>query len=241
MSEPSSPRPGVPLGSRARLRSWPPHRPGPEAPPPSRRRWDPAAALALVVLVAALWAAGSVAWELWGSNWWASRHPAPLAENPALIIPDNAVLAPPPRDEIADLLAQVGEGGRLGTITIPRINLDVQLVRGTGTGALKGGPGWMEGTAFPGEPGNAVVSGHRTTWGAPFRHLDALRPGDRIYVSVTGRDTAVYEMAASKVVDPHDVSVVAPTTDSRLTLTTCHPPGSDRSRLIIVAERVLEP
>jgi sortase A len=61
------------------------------------------------------------------------------------------------------------------------------VVEGVSTSDLKKGPGHIPGTALPGELGNVVLSGHRTTYGAPFERFDELRPGDAVVVET--RDT----------------------------------------------------
>ncbi len=68
----------------------------------------------------------------------------------------------------------------LGKLIIPAIGVDVVIVEGTGVRDLKEGPGHWEETPFPGQVGNFVVSGHRTTYGAPFFKLNELKPGDEI-------------------------------------------------------------
>lgn len=142
-----------------------------------------------------------------------------------------ADIAPPPD-------ANAAPGSTIARITAPKIGLDKIVVAGTERSHLKKGPGWMIGTSFPGEAGNTVISGHRTTWGAPFHDLHKLAAGDTITVSVAGSDDAVYEVRDSFTVAPTDVYVAAQTDGARLTLTTCHPIGSAKQRLIIQAELV---
>ena len=98
----------------------------------------------------------------------------------------------------------------------------------------------MPQTPLPGQPGNAVISGHRTTYGAPFHNLDVLEPGDRIEVE-TALGLHVYEVRESFVVRPTDIWVTDPKPGAWLTLTTCHPKFSARERLIISAELVEGP
>ena len=142
--------------------------------------------------------------------------------------------APPELPPVPPALA----GQPLGRITAPSIGLDATFVAGTGTEDLRTGPGWMLGTAFPGSPGNSVLSGHRTTYGAPFRDLDRLAPGDRVTVEVPSWGTTTFEVRTTLVVAPGDVWVASATDGVRLTLTTCHPAGSDRERLVVQAEAV---
>jgi len=63
-------------------------------------------------------------------------------------------------------------------------------------------------------------------------------PGDEVTVSRPGQRDAVYEVRGTEVVRPGDTWVATPTDGARLTLTTCHPEGSDRQRLVVQAELV---
>lgn len=131
-----------------------------------------------------------------------------------------------------------GEG--FARIVASKIGLDAVVFEGVDTETLKLGPGHMPGTPLPGQPGNAVISGHRTTYGRPFYDLDLLEPGDRIAVE-TVIGTSVYEVRASFLVEPTDVWVTANKDGGWLTLTTCNPKFSARERLIVTAELVSGP
>lgn len=120
-------------------------------------------------------------------------------------------------------------------IVIPKIELDKIVVEGTSRASLKQGPGHIKKTGIPGEIGNIAISGHRVTYGAPFYRLNDLAPGDSIHL-YSPTDKYEYKVVNKKIVSPKDVSVIKPTDDSTLTLTTCHPPHSARYRLIIVAK-----
>ena len=65
------------------------------------------------------------------------------------------------------------EGTPFGEMRIPKIGIDQVVFEGVTPGTLRSGPGHMPWTPLPGQPGNAVISGHRTTHGAPFYDLDA--------------------------------------------------------------------
>lgn len=114
------------------------------------------------------------------------------------------------------------------------------VVDGVQLSTLRRGPGHYPSSAQPGEEGNFAVAGHRTTYGAPFLHLDELRPDDEIHVTDPEGDRHTYEVAAQRVVEPNARWVVgsdpldseAPT----LTLTTCHPRFSAAKRLVVFAE-----
>ncbi len=129
------------------------------------------------------------------------------------------------------------EGLAFGVIAIPKIDAEHVLFEGVDTATLKKGPGHMPWTPLPGQPGNAVVSGHRTTYGAPFFDLDQLETGDEILVeTVLGMHT--YAVRDIFTVAPTAVEVTDPKRGAWLTLTTCNPKFSARERLIISAELV---
>lgn len=114
------------------------------------------------------------------------------------------------------------------------------VVDGVELSTLRRGPGHYPSSAAPGEEGNFAVAGHRTTYGAPFLHLDEMRPGDEIHVTDPEGDRHTYEVAEQRVVAPNARWVVDPDPlDSgapTLTLTTCHPRFSAAKRLVVFAE-----
>jgi sortase A len=123
----------------------------------------------------------------------------------------------------------------LTRITIPSIEFSAVIVEGTDGLSLMIGPGHMTGTALPGEPGNAVISAHRETF---FRNIVQLSAGDHILIERDGQ-TFTYVVEGFRIVKPTDLSVAAPTNDSRLTLVTCDPahyPGMAPQRLVVVSK-----
>lgn len=120
-------------------------------------------------------------------------------------------------------------------IRIPSIGVDQAVVDGVSRSHLRNGPGHYPGTALPGQPGNMVISGHRTTYTRPFYALDLLEAGDSVFVD-TASGTFEYVVTEAWVVDPNDVSPLDATEEAALTLTTCTPKGSARQRLIVRAE-----
>jgi len=132
------------------------------------------------------------------------------------------------------------EGAALGIMSIPKIELEHVMMEGVDRETLKSGPGHMPWTPLPGQPGNAVVSGHRTTYGAPFYDLDLLEPGDEIIVE-TALGEHVFVVREALIVLPTDVWVTNPKRGAWITLTTCHPRFSARQRLVIQAELILGP
>lgn len=126
-------------------------------------------------------------------------------------------------------------GAALVRLEIPRLRVDVVVVEGVTTEALRAGAGHYPGTAQPGHAGNVAIAGHRTTYGSPFRDLDKLAIGDDIVLSLSGRRHRYRVSARPYVVAASDWSVVAPTPTATLTLTTCHPKGTARQRLVVRA------
>lgn len=114
------------------------------------------------------------------------------------------------------------------------------VVEGVTLELLKRGPGHYPGTAEPGHDGNFAVSGHRTTYGAPFYHLDQLREGDEIHVVDRQQREWVYVVRRQQVVAPNALWVIGEdpleTGTPTMTLTTCHPRFSAAQRLIVFAE-----
>ncbi|MCX8033254.1 MAG: class E sortase [Thermoleophilia bacterium] len=133
--------------------------------------------------------------------------------------------------------ATVRPGQAIGRLVIPAIDLDVVMVEGTGKSNLKEGPGHWPETPFPGQGGNFVVSGHRTTYGAPFRHLDKLKPGDRIY-AVLPYVLASYEVMDVIIVYPDEVETVAQRGREQISLAACHPLYSARQRIVVRGDLV---
>jgi sortase A len=125
-------------------------------------------------------------------------------------------------------------GSAVGRIRIPTIGASFVLVKGTGTSELENGPGIYSETNFPGVPGTTAIAGHRTTYLAPFRHIDALHRGQSIVLEMPyARFT--YKVVGSRVVLPTAVGVIKPVGYSRLVLSACTPLFSASHRLIVFA------
>ena len=129
------------------------------------------------------------------------------------------------------------EGSAVGRIRIPRIGASFVLIKGTSASDLRSGPGIYPQTRFPGAPGTTAVAGHRTTYLAPFRHIDALRAGDVIAVQMPYA-TFTYSVQAERVVAPTDVAVINSGTYDRLVLSACTPLYSAAQRLIVFARLI---
>ena len=128
------------------------------------------------------------------------------------------------------------EGAALTRLVIPTLKVDTVVVEGTGASALRAGAGHYPNTPLPGEDGNVAIAGHRTTYGKPFANLDRMHVGEEIVLE-TPLGRHVYRVTKEPfVVSNTDFTVITQTPGKTLTLTTCHPKGSARQRLIIRAE-----
>ncbi len=127
--------------------------------------------------------------------------------------------------------------GMIGLIAIPRLGVSVIVMEGTTSRTLRRAAGHIPGTGMPGMPGNIGISAHRDTF---FRPLRNIRQND-IVTLTTVRGEYRYRVVSTKVVDPQDVAVLAPSRNEILTLVTCYPfyyVGAAPDRFIVRAERV---
>jgi len=145
---------------------------------------------------------------------------------------------------------EIKVGGALTRLKIAKMgacatcHVNVIVVEGISGNALRAGAGHYENTSLPGEIGNVAIAGHRTGFGEPFRHLDALRAGDKVVLE-TPIGTYTYEVLGPFdghgnpwVTHPRDLTVLYPTVDAELTLTTCDPPHTSKNRLIVRAKLI---
>jgi sortase A len=195
-------------------------------PPRPRRRWlrrvaiGGNAALALVGIALVL--------QPFLTDQWARRVVQPRAAS-ALRRPEAAA---------AFRANHIGTAGPVTRLVIPRLGVDVVVVQGITTSALRAGAGHYPWTPLPGQPGNVAIAGHRTTYGAPFRHLERLRTDDvlQLFTPIGRFDYAV--LAPARPIAPTDLSVLRSDGRALVTLTTCNPVGSARERLMVQARLV---
>jgi sortase A len=126
-------------------------------------------------------------------------------------------------------------GAPIGRIWIPRVDASYIVVDGTDTEDLIKGPGIYKETHFPGVPGTTAIAGHRTTWLAPFREINFLKPGNRIVLKMPYAQFT-YRVTAQRVVSPDDVpAAVSEVGYARLVLSACTPVFSAAKRLLVYA------
>jgi sortase A len=147
-----------------------------------------------------------------------------------------------PKDPRKVVPRRVAAGKPLAVLDIPKIRLDNKVVvEGVGREELRKGPGHVPSTVLPGQDGTFGVSGHRTTYGAPFYRLNELAKGDNITV-VTREAVYTYTVTRTAIVRPTDTQVLNNVTGpdgkpkATITLTTCHPRYSARQRLIVFGD-----
>jgi sortase A len=129
------------------------------------------------------------------------------------------------------------QGAYMFRLSLPRLNKTLSVVEGTTKTALRKGPGHLEGTAWPGHPGNSVIAGHRDTH---FRVLKDVKIGDEIWIE-RGTELYGYRVTETMIVEPEDTSSILPTDEAVLTLVTCYPfffLGPAPDRFIVRAEAI---
>jgi sortase A len=104
-------------------------------------------------------------------------------------------------------------------IEFPRQRSNAIVLAGASGRTLAFGPGHVDGTAMPGEKGNCAISAHRDT---QFAVLHDLRIDDQIVLS-TRQGQFRYGVESARIVDRRDISVLAPSSDDKITLITCYP------------------
>ncbi|MDX6716185.1 MAG: sortase [Baekduia sp.] len=130
------------------------------------------------------------------------------------------------------LQRRTAPGDAIGRLTIGRLGADFVLVKGSAPADLRKGPGTYDGTPLPGVPGTAAIAGHRTTYAAPFRHLDRLRPGDRITVQMPYA-TFTYRVQRTRIVAADALWILRRAAQDRLVLSACHPLFSAAQRIVV--------
>ena len=129
-------------------------------------------------------------------------------------------------------------GKALGRIRISRIGLNAVFVHGTRWGPdLSQGPGHYAETPLPGVGRTTAIAGHRTTFGAPFRHIDSLERGDRIRISLPYA-TFRYRVFKHQIVENDDWSIIRDRGFDALVLSACHPLYSAEQRWVVFARLV---
>lgn len=128
-------------------------------------------------------------------------------------------------------------GEPVGRIDVPRLGINMIVVAGTDHESLKKGPGWDARTFMPGGGKLVYIAGHRTTYGAPFAHIDRLHKGDLVEIVVPYGHFR-YRVTRSVIVPSNDLGRLESRGSEVLALQACHPRFSARERYIVYARPV---
>ncbi|HVF33598.1 MAG TPA: class E sortase [Acidimicrobiales bacterium] len=144
---------------------------------------------------------------------------------------DPIVATGPARVRVAST-AGATKASAANRIDIPKIGLSHQTFEGIELRTIDRGPSHWPGTAEPGQRGNTVFPGHRTTHSRPFWDIDKLAAGDEvIFTTAAGRFT--YRVTETLIVGANDTWIIQPTDDATFTIFACHPKGSARQRYVV--------
>ena len=147
---------------------------------------------------------------------------------------------PEETDETAPSRPQLGDAFAL--MYIPRLSDKVwgmPVLESVELADLSRGIGHYPDSQLPGQKGNFAVAAHRATNGEPFRDVDRLKDGDRVYVET--RDSWFeYTLRRDEIVTPVDTWVIDPVpgdpgqepVERLITLTTCNPRWASTTRWI---------
>ena len=139
--------------------------------------------------------------------------------------------------EASDYSRALHKGDAVGRLRIGRIGLNMFVVQGTDDETLKKGPGHYLTTGLPGEGRLIYIAGHRTTYLAPFSHINDIRDGDFMTLTVP-YGTFTYRAFRHYIVKSDDLSVLVNHGREILRLQACHPRFFATNRYIVDARLV---
>lgn len=217
---------------------------GAEAPSAARAVTSPRrrARLQRLVALGVAAALGLTGWSLTAGDGRDATTVVPTATTTSTL-PSPTTAAPPSTADVAAVDLSMPEDSPVdpyadtphvvhGTLALPTIGVSQALHEGVTLTAIDKGPSHWPGTALPGEPGNVVVAGHRTTHTQPFLDLDLLQPGDPLVFTMNDGSEWTYELTATEIVGPDAMEIVVQTPEHTATLFACHPKGSAAQRIV---------
>jgi len=160
-------------------------------------------------------------------------EPAQLRQNEASVSARTKVIA----REARLYRIHSGRGQAIGRIRVPHLDLNMILVNGTDHNTLTKGPGRDRRTYMPGEGQLVYIAGHRTTYLAPFAHIERLRSGDAVTLDVPYA-TFRYRVFKHRIVGAHEMSVLRSHGVEVVELQACHPRFFASQRYIAYARLV---
>jgi sortase A len=125
-------------------------------------------------------------------------------------------------------------GQAVGRLRVPRLGLNMVIVDGTDEGSLKKGPGLDRRTYMPGEGQLVYIAGHRTTYLAPFAHIERMKAGDPVTLEVP-YGTFRYRVFTHRIVNANELAVLHSHGREIVELQACHPRFFASQRYIVYA------
>ncbi len=190
-----------------------------------------------------------VGWTLWGTGLYTQQQQGELRRE----FESQPSVEVAGRNEEPRLgpASPPGPGAPVFNLVMPSIGFDEIVVEGVSEEDLKKGPGHYPGCrsgfqrplctefkeVYPGQDGRVIVSGHRTTYGAPFFDIDKLEPGDQI-ITKTKWGEFTYEVTEKRIVPPDSLAIAIQSDAAEIVLTTCNPKYSAAQRLIVFGRLV---
>jgi sortase A len=189
----------------------------------------------------------TLAWQEPVSAFMASRDQAALGNElkgltkQAEVDKKSVANEPDTRRRLAKLAALQSrrdrKGDAIGRLRMPKLGRSYVVVEGTDLDTLRKGPGHYPKTPLPGEGGTVAVAGHRTTYGAPFRTVDKLKPGNELIMDMPyGRFT--YRVDRVQIVKPNAIWITRKRKHEQLVLSACHPLYSAAQRIVVFSTLV---
>jgi len=161
-------------------------------------------------------------------------HPIPLPRTKTIpVAVEQRILA----SEASRYRREAKVGAPIGKIVVPRLGLHMLLINGTDHDSLVKGPGRDVRSYMPGQGQLVYIAGHRTTYLAPFAHIDSLRPGDLVTLKMP-YETLVYSVTGHDIVDSHDLAVLTSHNREVVALQACHPRFFATNRYIVWARPI---
>jgi len=122
-------------------------------------------------------------------------------------------------------------------LMVPTHEIDLVVLEGDTGNVLAFGPGHMALSPLPGQPGNAIISGHRDT---SFRFLQDIRKGEMIRLQRSDGSILSFKVTAKEIIDAAILDMDIASEVPLLTLVTCYPfdallPGGPQ-RYLVFAE-----
>jgi len=148
----------------------------------------------------------------------ASYHPVKLERSQVSVVTSRRTI----EREARRYRLHSERGQAIGRILVPRLDLNMVLVNGTDHDSLTKGPGRDRRTYMPGEGQLVYIAGHRTTYLAPFAHIERMRAGDPVTLEVP-YGTFRYRIFRHEIVDASDLAVLRSHGRDVVALQACHP------------------